>query len=82
MSMNHDHDIHGGAAQGWRRMSDHDFANYGVQHMAYVRLSTDEDGNEAWTIHAADGTPMGASNSRDSALAAVRQHDMEPLSVH
>ena len=64
------------------RMTDHDFANYGLQHMAYVRESVDENGEAAWTIHAADGTMMGAAGDRATALAAVRQHDLEPISVH
>ncbi len=81
MTMSNDQAENTGAAER-RRMSDYDFAQYGVQHMAYVRPAEDEDGNAVWSIHAADGTPMGAAGERESALAAVRQYDMEPASVH
>ncbi|HXM84549.1 MAG TPA: DUF1150 family protein [Stellaceae bacterium] len=36
----------------------------------------------AYAIHAADGTPMGVMPRLDVAQVAVRQHDLEPLSVH
>jgi hypothetical protein len=36
----------------------------------------------AFAIHAADGTPMAVLDDRLIAAAAVRQHDLEPLSVH
>ncbi len=70
-------------AQTQRRpMTDPDFVSYGAQHMAYVRRTEDENGLAYWSIHAADGTQMGAAGSRELALAAIRQHDLEPLNAH
>jgi hypothetical protein len=58
-----------------------DLANWGVPIVAYVR-HVGPVGEGGWAIHAADGTQIGAAPDRASAFAAVRQHDLEPLSVH
>jgi hypothetical protein len=62
-------------------MSAADLANWGVPIVAYVR-HVGPAGQGGWSIHAADGTPIGAAPDRASAFLAVRQHDLEPLSVH
>ena len=62
-------------------MSLTDFAQWGMPDVAYVRLISAEEG-PGWSIHAADGTHMGMAPSRDIAFAAIRQHELEPLSVH
>ncbi len=61
-----------------RVMSDHDLAVLGLQYVAYVKPVT-IDGNAAYSIHAADGTEIAVLGNRDVALAAIRQHDMEPV---
>ncbi len=35
-----------------------------------------------FALHAADGTPIMLTDSRESALAGARQHDLDMLSVH
>jgi len=64
-----------------RSMSISDFANWGVPAIAFVKhvRMGEVDG---WSIHAADGTQMGVAPTRDVAFAALRQHDLEPASVH
>ncbi len=62
-----------------RGMSPSDFAAWGMPELAYVKQAGDGDG---WSIHAADGTQMGLAPNRDLAFAAIRQHDLEPVSVH
>ena len=62
-----------------RSMSVSDFAAWGMPELAFVRRAEDGDG---WSIHAADGTQMGLAPNRDLAFAAIRQHDLEPVSVH
>ncbi len=42
---------------------------------------TDDEG-PAYSIHAADGTPLAVLPEWDIAVAAVRQHGLEPVSVH
>ncbi|AWK87731.1 DUF1150 family protein [Azospirillum thermophilum] len=64
-----------------RQLSPQDFAAFGVDHVAYVRPVT-VNGVTAFSIHAADGTPLTVLPKQDVAFAAVRQNDMEPLSVH
>jgi hypothetical protein len=64
-----------------RDISTRDFANLGVEDIAFVKPVI-SDGKIAYSIHAADGTEMGIVRDRDVAFAAVRQHNLEPLSVH
>jgi len=62
-------------------MTPSDFAGWGLQDVAFVKKVV-VDGQTGYAIHAADGTHMGMAPSRDLALAAVRQHELEPFSVH
>ncbi|NGM20163.1 DUF1150 family protein [Roseomonas stagni] len=64
-----------------RSLSNRDFARLGADHVAYLRPVV-MNGAVAFSIHAADGTPIGAAPSASLAAAAIRQHDMEPASVH
>jgi hypothetical protein len=64
-----------------RHISPKEFALLGVQDVAYVKRVTVNDG-AAYAIHAADGTAVALLPDRDIAFATVRQHDLEPLSVH
>jgi len=68
---------------GLRGMTVRDLALWGAEDVAYVKQVPGEGGDgTAWAIHAADGTQMGLAGNRELAFAAVRQHDLEPLSVH
>ena len=69
------------AAAYLRQLSPQDFATFGLDHVAYVRPGTVDDA-PAFSVHAADGTPLTVVSERDVAFATVRQNDMEPLSVH
>lgn len=62
-------------------LSNQDFAAFGVNHVAYVRPITVQDA-KVFSVHAADGTQLTVLPERDVAFAAVRQYEMEPLSVH
>ncbi len=62
-------------------LSSHDLAMLGIEQVAYVKPVT-VDGEARYAVHAADGTPMAVLSDRDIAFATVRQHDLEPLSVH
>jgi len=63
-----------------REMSPSDFALVGMQQLAYVK-PTVVNGVSGYAIHAADGTEIGRAPSRDIAFAAVKQHELEPVSV-
>lgn len=64
-----------------RIISPQDFALLGMQSMAYLRKIT-VDGTPGFGIFAADGTQLAFAPSRALAVAAVREHDLEPVSVH
>lgn len=58
-----------------------DFMLLGIEQMAYVK-PVEIDGHTAFAVHAADGTEIAVLAQRDLAFATVRQHDLEPVSVH
>lgn len=64
-----------------RALSTREFALLAMDDVAYVKPER-HDGRAGFAIHAADGTRIGWSEERDVALAAVLQHEMEPVSVH
>lgn len=80
----------------FQALSQQDFQALGIDHIAYVKRVAEpraastsaEDaegkdaGSAAFSIHAADGTPLSTAPNRETAFAAIRQHDLEPLSVH
>jgi hypothetical protein len=63
------------------QISPDQLAKLGVSQVAYVKEVT-VDGNQAFAIHAADGTPMAVTTDRDVAVAAILQHEMLPTLVH
>jgi len=67
--------------QDLRAISTHDLAALGLQDVAYVKPVM-VDGKAAYAVHAADGTPIAVLTNRDVAFIAVRQHELEPVSVH
>ncbi|HZH28860.1 MAG TPA: DUF1150 family protein [Azospirillaceae bacterium] len=64
-----------------RQLSPQAFAAYGVDVMAYIK-PVQVDGQTGYSIHAADGTPLTVLADRAVADATIRQHDLEPVSVH
>lgn len=64
-----------------RRISAQDFIQFGLQDIAYIRQVVVND-TVAFALHAADGTQLGLMPNQEVAAAALRQHELEPLSVH
>jgi len=64
-----------------RQMSARELTLLGMQDIAYVKRAVVNDA-PGYSVHAADGTQIAAFVDRDVAFATVRQHDLEPLSVH
>jgi hypothetical protein len=62
-------------------LSESELGALGVADLAYVKPVT-ADGRATYAIHAADGTEMAVVADRELAFALVRQHDLEPVSVH
>jgi hypothetical protein len=64
-----------------RHLTVNQLAKLGVSQIAYVKPVI-FNGSPAFAIHAADGTPMAVADEYNVAMAAIRQHDMVPASVH
>jgi hypothetical protein len=64
-----------------RHMSARELALFGMQDIAYIKRVTVND-VAGYAVHAADGTQIAVLPDRQVAFATVRQHDLEPLSVH
>jgi hypothetical protein len=64
-----------------RHMTTDQLGALGVSHIAYVKPVI-VNGEAGFAIHAADGTPMALAGDRATAMAAIMQHEMLPLSVH
>ena len=64
-----------------RHLSDQQLAMLGVSQIAYIKPVV-VDGSQGFAIHAADGTPMAVAGDREVAIAAILQHEMQPVSVH
>jgi len=58
-----------------------DFADFGILDHAYVKR-VKRRGSTAVSVHAADGSFLGRFPNRETAFAALRLNDMEPMSVH
>ena len=53
----------------------------GMADLAYVKPIM-HNGQAAFAIHAADGSPMAMAADCDLAVAAIVQHEMQPALVH
>lgn len=71
------------------------FAGLGGGQVAYVREIKSEEvktlfpqapmiapGTKLYSLHAADGTPIIVTDSREAALANAREHELDTVSVH
>ena len=64
-----------------RAISKQNFALYGLKKMAYLKPVPSGE-LTFFAVHAADGTFLCQYCDRETACAALRQHDIEPASVH
>ena len=62
-------------------LSDSQMRALGMEYVAYIKEVV-VDGEEAFAIHAADGTPMALTPDRDMAITAVLEHEIVPALVH
>ncbi len=76
-------------------MSSIEFARLGDGLVAYVKqvnsnqarnlfpaLTGLPEGIDLYAVVGADGTPLGLTDSRSSAIASVIEYELEPVSVH
>jgi hypothetical protein len=64
-----------------RQISPSDLAALGLQGVGYIKPVVIDDAT-AYAVFAADGTQIGVLPTREAALVAMRQHRLEPVSVH
>ncbi len=64
-----------------RRLTAGQLAALGMSEIAYLRPVT-VNGERAYSIHAADGTPMALAGDLAVAMAAVSQHELVPTLVN
>jgi hypothetical protein len=77
------------------RMSREALAGLGGGKIAYIKAIRSEDvstlfpqapvlapGMKLFSLHAADGTPIMVTDSREAALANASEHELETVSVH
>jgi len=65
-----------------RHITPKEFALLGMQDVAYIKRVAGSDGVVGFAIFAADGTQVALLPDREIAFATVRQHELEPVSVH
>ncbi|MBV6631785.1 MAG: DUF1150 family protein [Alphaproteobacteria bacterium] len=59
-----------------------DFLMFGMDDVAYIKCVKDEQGERQFAIYAADGTEIVMMEHKEAAVAAIRHHEMEPVSLH
>ncbi|HYB57543.1 MAG TPA: DUF1150 family protein [Alphaproteobacteria bacterium] len=69
------------ASDDLRTITSRELYALGMRELAYVK-KVSENGADAYAVFAADGTQLGLMATRELAFAALKQHDLEPVSVH
>jgi len=62
-------------------LSPNDLLVLGLNDIAYLKPAV-VDGKKVFAIHAADGSQLAFVESKEVGLAAMQQHDLEPVSLH
>ena len=63
-----------------RNLSNQDFLAFGLNQIAYIRPEN-VMGRTVYTLHGADGASLAVIDNFDAAVMAVRQNDMEPVTL-
>ncbi|ATU73464.1 hypothetical protein SXCC_03301 [Gluconacetobacter sp. SXCC-1] len=53
----------------------------GMETVAYIR-AVEMEGQGAFAIHAADGTPLAVTDDHETAVRAILQHEMMLVPLH
>jgi len=64
-----------------KNLSLSDLLVFGLNNVAYLKPVT-VDGQAVFAIHAADGSQLALVASREIGVAAMVEHDLEPVSLH
>ena len=64
-----------------KNLSRRDLLTFGLNTVAYLRPAI-VDGQPVYAIHAADGSQLALVATREVGIAAMQQHDLEPVWLH
>lgn len=64
-----------------KNLSLSDLLVFGLNNVAYLKPVT-VNGQDVFAIHAADGSQLALVASREIGVAAMVEHDLEPVSLH
>jgi len=64
-----------------KSMSREDFARLGADEIVYVK-PVEQNGEVAFALHQGDGQPVALTSTREAAIAAAGDYDVELVSVH
>lgn len=64
-----------------RSLTSHDFLALGIRDIAYVKRIVVED-KPAYSIHAADGTPLSVTADMEAAVGMILHNELEPVTLH
>jgi hypothetical protein len=59
-------------------LTQHDWLTFGLNAIAYLRPAV-VNGQSIYAIHAADGSQLALVANRDIGLAAMYEHELEPV---
>jgi hypothetical protein len=64
-----------------KNLTSNDLLTFGLNALAYLKPAT-INGQAVFAIHAADGSQLALVASREIGLAAMQEHDLEPVSLN
>jgi hypothetical protein len=64
-----------------KNISAQDLLTFGLNDIAYLKPAN-VNGQAVFAIHAADGSQLAFVANREVGVAAMQQHDLEPVSLH
>ena len=70
-----------GATKATPPMSVHDFTEWGVRRVAYIK-KIEFEGKQAFAVYAANGHQLAVTENLDVAYGLLFQNDLDPVNVH
>lgn len=64
-----------------KNLTSHDFLAFGIRDVAYVKQVRIGD-KTAYSIHAADGTPLSVASEMSAAVDMIVHNELEPVTLH
>ena len=64
-----------------KNISAQDLLTFGLNDIAYLKPAH-VNGQSVFAIHAADGSQLALVANREVGVAAMQQHELEPVSLH